>query len=117
MTGVRNGLYTVETEMTDGGRGRATGVIVLLDGRIAGGDAHFYYTGSYTADENGKWRGELTTFQHAKPVGVLPLFGGREVTCGFTGTYADDSAVANGTALVGKTSVLFQTRLKFRAGL
>ena len=116
MTGVRNGLYTVETEMTDGGRGRATGVIALVDGKIAGGDAHFYYTGSYTAD-NGKWRGELTTFQHAKPVGVLPLFGGREVTCGFTGTYADDSAIANGTALVGKTSVMFQTRLKFRAGL
>ena len=116
MTGVRNGLYTVETEMTDGGRGRATGIIVLVDGRIAGGDAHFYYTGSYTAD-NGKWRGELTTFQHAKPVGVLPLFGGREVTCGFTGTYTDGSAIANGTALVGKTSVMFQTRLKFREGL
>lgn len=116
MAGVRNGLYTVETEMTDGGRGRATGVIVLVDGRIAGGDAHFYYTGSYTAD-NGKWRGELTTFQHAKPVGVMPLFGGREVTCGFTGTYADDGAIANGTALVGKTSVMFQTKLKFRARL
>jgi hypothetical protein len=116
MSGVRNGLYTVETEMTDGGRGHATGVIVLIDGKIAGGDAHFYYTGSYTAD-NGKWRGELTTFQHAKPVGVLPLFGGREVSCGFTGTYTDDGAVANGTALVGKTSVMFQTRLKFRAGV
>ena len=116
MAGVRNGLYTVETEMTDGGRGRATGVIVLVDGKIAGGDAHFYYTGSYTAN-NGKWRGELTTFQFAKPVGVLPLFGGREVTCGFTGTYADDGAVVHGTALVGKTSVSFQTRLKFREAL
>ena len=41
--------------------------------------AHFYYTGSYTADR-GKWRGELTTNQHTKSVGVLPLFGGREVT-------------------------------------
>jgi hypothetical protein len=116
MAGVKNGLYTVETEMTDGGRGRATGIIVLVDGRIAGGDTHFYYTGSYTAN-NGKWRGELTTVQHQKPVGVQPLFGGREVTCGFTGTYADDSAVVSGTALVGKTSVMFQTRLKFREGL
>jgi hypothetical protein len=116
MAGVKNGLYTVETEMTDGGRGRATGIIVLVDGRIAGGDTHFYYTGSYTAN-NGKWRGELTTFQHQKPVGVQPLFGGREVTCGFTGTYADDSAIVSGTALVGKTSVMFQTRLKFRQGL
>jgi T3SS negative regulator,GrlR len=115
-SGPRNGLYTVETEMTDGGRGRATGVIVLLDGKLAGGDAHFYFTGSYTA-QDGKWRGELTTIQHAKPVGVLPLFGGREVTSGFTGTYADDGAVANGNALVGKTSVLFQCRLKFREAL
>jgi hypothetical protein len=116
MPGIRNGLYTVETDMTDGGRGHATGVIVLVDGKIAGGDAHFYYTGSYTAAD-GKWRGELTTLQHAKPTGVLPLFGGREVTCGFTGTYSDDSAVVSGTALVGKTSVLFETRLKFREAL
>jgi hypothetical protein len=55
--------------------------------------------------------------QHAKPAGVLPLFGGREVTCGFTGTYSDDGAVVTGTALVGKTSVLFATRLKFREAL
>jgi hypothetical protein len=116
MAGIRNGLYTVETVMTDGGRGHATGVIVLLDGKIAGGDTHFYYTGTYTAAD-GKWRGELTTFQHAKPVGVVPLFGGREVTCGFTGTYSSDSAVVSGTALVGKTSVLFETRLKFCEGL
>ena len=117
MAGVRNGLYTVETEVTDGGRGRATGVSVLVDVRIAGGDSHFYYTGSYTDKDDGKWRGELTTFQHQKPVGVQPLFGGREVTCGFTGPYADDGAVVSGTALVGKTSVMFQTRLKFREGL
>jgi hypothetical protein len=116
MGGLRNGLYTIEIEMTDGGRGHASGVIVLLDGKIAGGDAHFYYTGSYTAD-NGKWRGELTTFQHAKSVGVIPLFGGREVTCGFTGTYSQDGAVVSGTALVGKMSVLFEARLRFREAL
>ena len=113
MAGVRNGLYTVETEMTDGGRGHATGVIVLIDGKIAGGDAHFYYTGSYTAD-NGKWRGELTTFQHAKSSGVLPLFGGREVTCGFTGSYAGGSADIDGTALVGSYSIPFRAQLALK---
>lgn len=116
MAGVRSGLYTIETKMVDGGRGHATGVIVLRDGKIAGGDAHFYFTGSYTAAD-GKWRGELTTFQHAKPTGAVPLFGGREVTCGFTGTYSHDSAVVSGTALVGKTSVLFESCLKFREEL
>jgi hypothetical protein len=113
---VTNGLYSIQIEMTEGGRGHATGIIVLLDGKIVGGDSHFYYTGSYSA-QNGKWRGELTTNQHAKSVGVLPLFGGREVTCGFMGTYSPDAAVVNGTALVGKTSVLFEAKLTLRSGL
>ena len=107
---VTNGLYAIQTGMTEGGRGHATGVIVLLDGKIAGGDSFFYYTGSYSA-KNGKWRGELTTNQHTKSAGVLPLFGGREVTCGFTGSYSAEGAEANGMALVGKTSVLFNAKL------
>ena len=113
---VTNGLYTIYTEMTEGGRGHASGVIVLLDGKIAGGDSHFYYTGSYSA-KDGKWRGELTTNQHTKPVGVLPLFGGREVTCGFMGTYSADAAAVNGTALVGKTSVLIEAKLTLQSAL
>ena len=113
---VTNGLYTIHTEMTEGGRGHASGVIVLLDGKIAGGDSHFYYTGSYSA-KDGKWRGELTTNQHTKPVGVLPLFGGREVTCGFMGTYSADAAAVNGTALVGKTSVLIEAKLTLQSAL
>jgi hypothetical protein len=36
---VTNGLYTIHIEMTDGGHGRAHGVIVLHDGKIAGGDS------------------------------------------------------------------------------
>jgi hypothetical protein len=116
MTSLRNGLYTIETEMTEGGRGRATGVVVLIDGKIAGGDSHFFYSGSYSA-KNGKWRGEITSYQHAKSAGVLPLFGGREVGCGFAGSYSADGAVADGTALVGKTSVLFHAKLTFRSEL
>ena len=113
---ITNGLYTIVTEMLEGGHGHASGVIVLLDGRIAGGDSHFYYTGSYTADR-GKWRGELTTNQHAKSAGVLPLFGGREVTCGFTGFYAVDGAEVQGTALVGKTSGMCNAKLVLLSGL
>jgi hypothetical protein len=44
--------------MKDGVRGRVTGVIVLVDGQILGGDTHFNCTASYTV-KNGKWRGEL----------------------------------------------------------
>jgi hypothetical protein len=113
---VTNGLYTIQIEMTEGGQGRANGVIVLHDGRIAGGDSYFYYSGSYSADR-GKWRGELTTSEHTKSAGVLPLFGGRDVTCGFTGLYSADTAQVNGTALVGKTSVMFVARLMLRSKL
>jgi hypothetical protein len=37
--------------------------------------------------KNGKWRGELITHQHTEVFGVNLAFGGREVTCGFTGSY------------------------------
>ncbi|MBR1120586.1 hypothetical protein JQ628_03580 [Bradyrhizobium lablabi] len=113
---VTNGLYSIRIEMTDGGHGHATGIIVLRDGMIAGGDSYFYYTGSYSAGA-GKWRGELTTYQHAKSTGAVLLFGGREVTCGFTGNYSGDAADVSGTALVGKTSVLFQAKLKLQSAM
>jgi len=113
---VTNGLYTIQIEMRDGGHGRAHGVIVLREGKIAGGDSYFYYTGSYRAD-HGKWLGELITNEHTKSAGARPLFGGREVTCGFTGSYSADAADVNGTALVGKTSVVFYARLALRSEL
>jgi len=76
MMTVKNGLYSIRIEMKDGGRGRATDVIVLLDGQILG-DTHFYYAGSYTF-KNGKWRGELITHQHTEALGMTLLFAGRE---------------------------------------
>lgn len=87
---VQNGPYSIEIEMREGGRGRATGVLVLLDGKIAGGDSYFYYTGTYT-NKKGRWLGELITRQHAPAVGKILLFGGREVSCGFSGAYSEGS--------------------------
>lgn len=113
---VTNGLYAITIQMKDGARGHATGVLVLLDGRILGGDTYFYYTGSYTFAK-GKWRGELTTRQHTEAVGLNLLFGGREVTCGFTGIYSDGSAEVEGTALVGKNSVFFVAQLVLKSAL
>jgi T3SS negative regulator,GrlR len=113
---VANGLYTIKIEMRDGKRGRATGVVVLCNGRIMGGDSYFYYTGRYT-EKNGKWRGELTNHQHTEAAGLNLAFGGKEVTCGFTGVYSDGEAEVEGTALVGKTSVLFRAKLTLREPL
>ncbi len=114
--GVRNGLYTIGIDMLEGKRGHATGVVVLTDGRIMGGDSFFYYTGSYTF-RNGKWRGELITHQHTEAVGINLAFAGRVVTCGFTGTYSDGAADVEATALVGATSVSFRARLVLREPL
>ena len=115
-TNVMNGLYTISVEMRDGKRGHATGVVVLCDGRIMGGDSYFYYTGTYTFS-NGKWRGELITHQHTEAIGINLAFGGREVSCGFTGTYSDGRAEIEATALVGKASVSFGAKLVLKEPL
>ena len=88
---VTDGLYTLGIEMTGIKRGHATGVVVLQGGRIMGGDSFFYYTGSYSYARD-KWRGEMIVHQHTEAPGLNLVFQGREVTCGFTGTYADGSA-------------------------
>jgi hypothetical protein len=71
MTTVKNGLYSIRIEMKDGGRGHATGVIVLRDGHILGGDSNFYYSGSYVFN-NGKWRGDIVTRQHTQAIWLEP---------------------------------------------
>jgi hypothetical protein len=49
---------------------------------------------------------------------VTLVFGGREVACGFTGSYSDrGEAEVDGTALVGKTSVLFHAKLALKFSL
>ena len=98
---VVNCLYIFDIEMRDGKRGQARGVVVLCDGRIMGGDSYFYYTGSYTF-RNGKWRGDMIVNQHTEAVGRSLVFGGREVTCGFSGDYFPGGAEVEGMALVGK---------------
>lgn len=115
-TKVVNGLYIFEIEMRDGKRGQARGVVVLSDGRIMGGDSYFYYTGHYTF-RNGKWRGEMTVNQHTQAVGVSLAFGGREVTCGFSGDYSAGGAEVDGMALVGKSSVTFTARLTLQEAM
>lgn len=110
---IRNGLYSMAIEMLDGVRGRATGVAVLRDGILLGGDSYFYYTGVYQCDGS-KWRGELMTKQHTQAVGLNLVFGGRDVSCGFSGTFGHDSAEVFGTALVGKTGVSFRALLAMK---
>ena len=110
---VRDGLYALGIEMSGAKRGHATGVVVLRGGVIMGGDSFFYYTGSYTFSR-GKWRGEMIVNQHTEAPGLNLVFGGREVSCGFTGTYSAGAADIDGTALVGSYSIAFRAHLTLR---
>jgi hypothetical protein len=109
--GIGNGLYSIHIRMLDGIDGGNTGVMVLHDGRIRGGDAFFDYIGSYTS-ANGRWKGELVNHEHTPSQGERPVFGGYEVGIGFSGTYTDEGAVAEATALAGKRSIRFSAVLK-----
>jgi hypothetical protein len=109
--GISNGLYSIHIRMLDGIDGGNTGVMVLHDGRIRGGDGFFDYIGAYTS-ANGRWKGELVNHEHTPSQGERPVFGGYEVGIGFSGTYTDAGAVAEATALAGKRSIRFSAVLK-----
>jgi hypothetical protein len=109
--GIKDGLYSIHIRMLDGIDGGNTGVMVLHDGRIRGGDAFFAYIGSYTS-ANGRWKGELVNQEHTPSQGERPVFGGYEVGIGFSGSYTDEGAVAEATALAGKRSIRFSAVLK-----
>jgi len=109
--GIVNGLYSIRVRMLDGVEGGLTGVMLLKDGHILGGDASFYYLGSYTA-ENGRWKGQILHQEHTPTWGQNPIFGGREVGIGFSGTYDDQGALLEATALAGKRSLRLTAVLK-----
>ena len=112
--GIKNGLYSLHIRMLDGIDGGNTGVMVLHDGRIRGGDAFFDYIGSYTS-ANGRWKGELINHEHTPSQGERPVFGGYEVGSGISGTYTDEGAVGEATALAGKRSIRFAAVLRLLA--
>jgi hypothetical protein len=109
--GIRNGLYSLNIRMLDGIDSGNTGLMVLRDGTIRGGDAHFDYVGAYSS-ANGRWKGELINRTHTPTMGQRPLFGDREVGIGFSGTYDQQGAEGEATALAGKRSIRFKAMLR-----
>jgi hypothetical protein len=99
---IRNGLYAVTSKLLDGEVGGASGVSVLQDGTMRGGGSIYYHTGNYTCI-GGKWKGQVTTREHV-PQQITNLFARKVVPMGFTGTYTDEGAEFEATALVGKRS-------------
>jgi hypothetical protein len=109
--GVVNGLYSVRIRMLDGVDGGLTGVMLLNDGCILGGDAYFYYIGSYSST-NGRWKGQILHQEHTPAKGPYLIFGGHEVGIGFSGSCDDQSARLEATALAGKRSLRLTADLK-----
>jgi hypothetical protein len=108
--GITDGLYSVHLRMLDGVDGGLTGVVLLNRGRILGGDAAFYYLGSYSA-ANGRWKGQILNQEHT-PAKDDPIFGGHEVGIGFSGHYDAEKAVLEATALAGKRSLRLTAALR-----
>ncbi|MGO3933203.1 GrlR family regulatory protein [Rhodopseudomonas pseudopalustris] len=113
---MRNGLYSIHIRMLDGVRAWANGVIILRDGKLLGGDPYFWSVGDYTVGD-GNWKGDLLTRQHTPyaETPTRPVFAGREVSTGFSGTFADDRSEVFGTSLVGSRSVSFRATLHWLA--
>lgn len=79
-----NGLYFLRVQPVAGGKAANGGVLVLRNGRILGGDAFFYYDGSYSSSA-GSFSGEFGVRQHARSPLAVPVFGANEVTVAFSG--------------------------------
>jgi len=109
--GIVNGLYSIHIRLLDGVAGGLTGVMLLNNGRILGGDASFYYLGTYTS-ENGRWKGQILNQEHTPSMGENSIFGGHEVGIGFSGTCNEDGAMLEATALAGKRSLRLTAVLK-----
>jgi hypothetical protein len=109
---MKNGLYSIHVSLHDGRVGKGSGVIIFREGKIFGGDAYLFYTGSYTV-KDGAFKGEVLVQRHTTPRdNDNPLFGGpAPVGIGVSGTFTDTRAEMTGTALVGKASLIFGATL------
>jgi hypothetical protein len=110
---MRNGFYSVHVDLLDGRDGKGSGVVLFRNGKILGGDAFLFYTGSYVTTGD-SFKGEVLVSQHTPSPDANPLFGGQKnpVGIGVTGSVTGTSGVMHGTALVGKSSQLFRATLR-----
>jgi hypothetical protein len=109
--GIVNGLYSIHIRALDGLDAALSGVMLLIDGRVLGGDAFFYYLGCYTSAD-GRWKGEIVHQEHTPAKGENPVFGGYEVGIGFSGTCNERGAELEAIALAGKRGIRLAAVLK-----
>jgi hypothetical protein len=103
---IRNGLYFYSSKARDGVVGGADGVMILRDGKMFGATEFFYFVGTYSCS-GGKWKGELINDEHTPGPITRPMARKGAVYCGFNGTYTDEGAEYDATALAGKRSLQY----------
>jgi len=107
---IKNGIYLATTRFLDGVEAYNRHVMVLRDGTMRGGGGFYYTVGSYTCS-GGTWKGEMTSREHSPIDGTYP-WARKDISVGFTGTYSDEGAEFEATALAGKQSFRFQSIYK-----
>jgi|SRR5882724_2158136 len=68
-----NGLWSAAFQASTGGSG--SGVAVLKDGKVLGGDAQFTYVGTFKASQDGNAEADIRCQQHHQVPGQQPVFG------------------------------------------
>ena len=104
---MRDGLYRV-TFQTQVGYG--SGVVYLCGGRIWGGDAAIFYTGSYSNDDNGEFVADVTTGRHTADAGAS-VFGKDSVHIKLQGRSNGEAANLAGSALEAP-GIAFRARIE-----
>jgi T3SS negative regulator,GrlR len=105
---IKNGIYAFTALAIDGAGVDAGGVLILHDGRIHGGDSFVYYVGTYNCSD-GKWSGGIVSREHTPTTRPIAE---RVQSIEFSGTYNDDGAEADATAVVGKQRIRYDATLR-----
>ncbi|WP_092147065.1 GrlR family regulatory protein [Bradyrhizobium sp. NFR13] len=104
-----NGLYSIEFSAgPDNPTG--SGVVVLCDGILLGGDSSLLYKGTYS-QRDGKFYATVRTSRHAHH--TPSLFGLDEATLSFAGTIIRGDARGFGAS--SQLDVKLEVHLRFRA--
>lgn len=105
-------LWSIEFVSGTGGFG--SGVVVLESGRVLGGDAQYFYVGSYAVVDHSI--NATVKITHYAGQGMSVFGQAREVTLNLTGTPAHDSFEVAGS-VVGAPQASIRIRFTRRAEL
>lgn len=108
---MKNGIYKASFQTP---LGQGTGVVVINDGTIKGGDATMYYNGTFQKVGN-QVTATLHVGQHTNIPGHSSVFGQNDVNVKLQGASTDTTATIQGTAAEAP-GVQFRAQLSLIVG-